>query len=231
VRAVVTGTPVRETFRPMDARWARAELGLDPERPVLAILGGSQGATGLNDAVRAALPALARHWPTLQYVHLTGARDLSAVGMAYAGLGLKAEVKAFSDRVDRVLGAATVVLARSGASTLAELAAVGVPSVLMPLPTSVDDHQRVNAEAFVRAGAARMLLQRDAQPRLVCDALSGLVDATVERASMAAAAARLHRSDAADRIAEHLLAASSGPFAARPRETSLAVNPQPELIR
>ncbi len=230
-RVVVTGTPVREIFRPMEAAAARIELGLDPGRPVLVILGGSQGATGLNEAVRAALPAMARHWPTLQYIHLTGARDVSAMTLAYAGLGLDARVSAFSDRMDLVLGAATTALARSGASTLAELAAMGVPSVLVPFPAATDDHQRVNAEAFVKAGAARMLAQRDAQPRLLCDALSGLVDSAVERERMGAAAVRLHRADAAERIAEHLLAAASGPFASRPWESGVPAQPRPEWIR
>lgn len=230
-RVVVTGTPVREEFRVMDAGAARKKWGLDPVRPVLVILGGSQGATGLNEVVRAALPAMARHWPTLQYIHLTGPRDVSAMTLAYAGLGLDARVSAFSDRMELVLGAATAALARSGASTLAELAAMGVPSVLIPFPSAVDDHQRVNAEVFVKAGAARLLAQRDAQPRLLCDALSGLVDSTVERERMGVAAARLHRADAAERIADHLLAAASGPFASRPWESGVGVQPRPEWIR
>jgi hypothetical protein len=79
----------------------------------------------------------------------------------------------------------------------------------------VDDHQRHNAEAFVRAGAARCVAQRDAQPRVLCDVLGDLLEAGPARTQMAAAAARLHRPDSADVIAERLLGIAAGPFAAR----------------
>jgi UDP-N-acetylglucosamine--N-acetylmuramyl-(pentapeptide) pyrophosphoryl-undecaprenol N-acetylglucosamine transferase len=214
-RTEVTGTPVRGTFVPRDPAAARASLGLASERPVVAILGGSQGASGLNEAIRAALPAMARHWPDLQFLHLAGPNDVAALETAYAAAGVSAVVMSFSDRVDEVLAAATVAIARSGASTLAEFAAMAVPSILVPFPAAVDDHQRHNAEAFVRAGAARCVAQRDAQPRALCDALGDLVEGGPARTQMAAAAARLHRPDAADVIAERLLGLAAGPFSAR----------------
>ena len=214
-RTEVTGTPVRGTFVPRDPAAARVALGLAPERPVVAILGGSQGASGLNEAIRAALPAMARHWPDLQFVHLAGPNDVAALETAYAAAGLPAVVLSFCDRVDEVLAAATVAIARSGASTLAEFAAMGVPSILVPFPAAVDDHQRHNAEAFVRAGAARCVAQRDAQPRVLCDVLGDLLEAGPARSQMAAAAARLHRPDSADVIAERLLVLAAGPFSAR----------------
>ena len=158
-RCEVTGTPVREVFRPMDAARCRMELGLDPGRPVMAVMGGSQGATGLNRAFAAALPAIMARWPGLQFVHLCGHRDRDAMREAHARAGARSVVEAFSGRVEVILGAATIALARSGASTMAELAATGVASILVPFPAAVDDHQRLNAAAFERAGAARMLEQ------------------------------------------------------------------------
>jgi UDP-N-acetylglucosamine--N-acetylmuramyl-(pentapeptide) pyrophosphoryl-undecaprenol N-acetylglucosamine transferase len=92
---------------------------------------------------------------------------------------------------------------------------MGVPSILVPFPAAVDDHQRHNAEAFVRAGAARCVAQRDAQPRVMCDVLGDLLEAGPARTQMAAAAARLHRPDSADVIAERLLGLAAGPFSAR----------------
>lgn len=215
VRAEVTGTPVRETFSVRDPGSARRAFGFAPDRPVLSILGGSQGASGLNEVVKAALPALARRWPGLQFIHLAGPRDVAALQAAYAKEGLQAVVLPFSDRVDEVLASATVAIARSGASTLAELAAMAIPSVLVPFPTAVDDHQRHNAEAFARVGAARHVAQRDAQPRVVCDLLGDLLDGGPARGLMSAAAGRLHRPEAADRIADRLLSLASGPFGVR----------------
>jgi UDP-N-acetylglucosamine--N-acetylmuramyl-(pentapeptide) pyrophosphoryl-undecaprenol N-acetylglucosamine transferase len=210
----VTGTPVRGTFVRRDPASCRVALGLAPDQPVVAVLGGSQGASGLNDAVREALPAVARHWPALQFIHLAGPRDVATMEAAYAGAGLRALVMSFTDRVDDVLGAATLAVARSGASTLAEFAAMGVPSVLVPFPAAVDDHQRHNAEAFVRAGAARCLAQRDAQPRVFCDLIGDLLEGGPAWAQMSEAAFRLHRPQAADRIAERLLSMLGGPFSA-----------------
>lgn len=215
-RTEVTGTPVRDAFVPRDPAAARRSLGLAAERPVVAVMGGSQGASGLNDAVRAALPAMARHWPGLQFVHLAGPKDVATLESAYASAGLPSVVLSFCDRVDEVLAAATVAIARSGASTLAEFAAMGVPSVLVPFPAAVDDHQRHNAEAFVRAGAARCIAQRDAQPRALCELLADLIEPGPARVQMAAAAARLHCPDAADVIAERLLGLAAGPFSASP---------------
>jgi UDP-N-acetylglucosamine--N-acetylmuramyl-(pentapeptide) pyrophosphoryl-undecaprenol N-acetylglucosamine transferase len=224
VPAEVTGTPVRDAFVRRDAAASRVALGLAPDRPVIAVLGGSQGASGLNDAVREALPAVARHWPGVQFIHLAGPRDVGTLEGAYRAVGLQALVLSFTDRVDEVLGAATVAVARSGASTLAEFAAMGVPSVLVPFPTAVDDHQRHNAEAFVRAGAARCLAQRDAQPRVFCDLIGDLLDGGPAWVQMSAAAARLHRPQAADRIADRLLSMVGGPFSAAAGERAASKN-------
>ena len=193
--------------------------------------GGSQGAAGLNEVVKAALPALARRWPGLQFIHLAGPRDVAALQGAYASAGLQAVVLSFSDRVDEVLAASTVAIARSGASTLAEFAAMSVPSVLVPLPTAVEDHQRHNAEAFVRAGAARCLAQPDAQPRVLVDQLGDLLEGGPAHGLMAAAAGRLHRSDAADRIADRLLSLASGPFGVRAETPTRARREEPPVRR
>lgn len=201
----VTGTPVRGVFVPREAGRCRADLGLDPARPVVAVLGGSQGATGLNRAVAEALPGLLRRWPGLQWVHVCGHRDLGEMRAAHAAAGARSVVEAFSTRVEVVLGAATLAVARSGASTLAELAAMGVPSVLVPFPAAVDDHQRVNAEALVRAGAARWVAQGEATPERLGSELGALLDDMSGREAMARAARGLHRPESARVIAERLL--------------------------
>ncbi len=203
-RAEVTGTPVREVFRALDAGRCREELGLEPGRPVLAVMGGSQGASGLNRAIAAALPALLARWPRLQFVHLCGHRDVGEMQAAHEAAGARSVVEAFSARVEVILGAATVAVARSGASTLAELAAMGVASVLVPFPAAVDDHQRVNAEVFGRAGASRVMAQADATPGRLLEVLGGMLDDEAVRRAHGAAARALHRPGAARRIAERL---------------------------
>jgi len=205
-----TGTPVREAIRPMNAAACRQELGLDAGRPVLAVMGGSQGATGLNTAVTAALPALVARWPALQFIHLCGHRDLAAVRRAHEAAGARSVVEAFTSRMERVLGATTLAVARSGASTLAEFAAAGVPSVLIPFPASMDDHQRFNARAMERAGAAEVLDQGEATPERLVEVLGRTLDDEDARGRRVRAAMSLHRPDAARRMAERLLALAWG---------------------
>jgi UDP-N-acetylglucosamine--N-acetylmuramyl-(pentapeptide) pyrophosphoryl-undecaprenol N-acetylglucosamine transferase len=210
----VTGTPVRPHFFPPPAaarRQPATALGLDPNRPVILVVGGSQGARGLNDLVLSALPLLKnRDW---QWLHLTGAGDFEKVKFAYAANGIKAVVKPFFSEMDLALGAATAAISRAGASSLAEMAAMRLPSLLVPLPTAADNHQFFNASAFAASGAARMLEQKT-PPEKVAAQLAGLVDDEAARQKMRAALAQWHQPDAAGRIAENILNGLGGNFSA-----------------
>jgi len=165
-----TGTPVREQFTvPIDPAGARQLLGLRPDRPTLVVIGGSQGARGLNQLVLASLPALVAAVPALQFVHLSGEPDFAQVRAGYDALratapGVSAVVRPFLSEVELALAAATLVVSRAGASSLAEYAAVAVPVVLVPLPTAQDNHQYHNAAALVRTGAARLVEQNRTSP-------------------------------------------------------------------
>jgi UDP-N-acetylglucosamine--N-acetylmuramyl-(pentapeptide) pyrophosphoryl-undecaprenol N-acetylglucosamine transferase len=171
----VTGTPTRPEFVPRPAASARLELGLDADRPVVLVVGGSQGASGLNDAVLAALPLFAERRPETQWIHLTGARDVEKVQSAYAKVRLSAWVLPFCHEMDRVLAAATVAVSRAGASCLAELAAMRTPAVLVPFPAAADNHQWHNARQFEETGAARLLEQEDATPTALFQCLGALL--------------------------------------------------------
>jgi UDP-N-acetylglucosamine--N-acetylmuramyl-(pentapeptide) pyrophosphoryl-undecaprenol N-acetylglucosamine transferase len=208
---VVTGTPVRTRFQPLPAAACRLHFGLDPEAPVLAVMGGSQGATGLNQAVIRALAVLQEKFPTLQYLHLTGERDLAAARAAYAAAGVRAWVEPFCAEMEQVLGAATAVVARSGASTLAEFAALGVPSVLVPFPAATDNHQFHNAAAFAASGAAVVLEQYAAVPDGLARALAPYLADGPARLAAAQAAAAWHRPEAAADIAARLWELALGP--------------------
>lgn len=207
----VTGTPVRAEFCPRNAAACRAALGFDPLRPVIAILGGSQGASGLNQRIVAALPELAKRFKNLQWLHLAGVRDEESVRAVYAALKMSAKVHAFLSQMDQVLAAATMAVSRAGASTLAELAALRVPAVLVPFPHAVDDHQRHNALAFADTGAGYLLDQGE----VTADRLGSFLEAVLESPAtcekVQAALGLWHAPQAADQIAESILSAFAKP--------------------
>ena len=130
-------------------------------------MGGSQGAGGINDLILSALPSLGDRASAWQWLHLTGPDDVEKVESAYAARGFKAVVKPFLAEMDLALGAATVAVSRAGASSLAEIAALRLPSLLVPYPAAADNHQFYNAQAFETTGAARLLEQKSATPEKV----------------------------------------------------------------
>jgi UDP-N-acetylglucosamine--N-acetylmuramyl-(pentapeptide) pyrophosphoryl-undecaprenol N-acetylglucosamine transferase len=203
----VTGTPVRSCFQIREAAACRAALGLDPARPVLLVMGGSQGASGINELVLQALPLFAARAPVLQWVHLTGRADLGKVTRAYAALKLTALVHPFSVQMDLALGAATIATARAGASSLAELAAMRVPAVLVPYPAATDNHQFHNARAFEASGAARLLEQKTATPEMLAQMLLDLIERPTVQEKMRGALAQWQAPRAAEEIADAILAA------------------------
>jgi UDP-N-acetylglucosamine--N-acetylmuramyl-(pentapeptide) pyrophosphoryl-undecaprenol N-acetylglucosamine transferase len=207
-RVSCTGTPVRPQFQPMDASAARMVFGLDPVQPVLLVMGGSQGASGINELVFAALPALQSAAPGLQILHITGARDWEKAKTLYAGSALKAVARPFLTEMEFALGAATLAVGRSGASSLAELAAMRLPALLIPFPAAVDNHQWHNARAYTESGAARLLTQAETTPEVFVREVAGLLNDHPAREAMQAALAAWERPAAASKIADWILAGS-----------------------
>jgi UDP-N-acetylglucosamine--N-acetylmuramyl-(pentapeptide) pyrophosphoryl-undecaprenol N-acetylglucosamine transferase len=204
-RVTVSGTPVRPQFRVRDAAACRATLGLDPRRPVLLVMGGSQGATGINELVLHSLPVLLKRTPELQWLHLTGAGDFEKVKAGYAARRGVAVVRPFLAEMELALGAATAAVSRAGASSLAELAAMRVPAVLIPFPAAADNHQFHNARAFERTGAARLLEQVSATPHSLAQMVLELLSETHVRDAMRGALSRWHAPRAAEEIAVAML--------------------------
>lgn len=204
-KVTTTGTPVRPQFQPRDAAACRAALGLEPDRPTILVVGGSQGASGLNGMMLSALPLLAgKNW---QWLHLAGANDFEKVKAGYAARGIKAIVKPFLAEMDLALGAATISVSRAGASSLAEIAAMQLPSLLVPFPAAADNHQFFNASAFEKTGAAKLLEQRNSTPKKVAAIVAELVENEAARSRMQAALAQWHAPRAAEQIAEIILSA------------------------
>jgi UDP-N-acetylglucosamine--N-acetylmuramyl-(pentapeptide) pyrophosphoryl-undecaprenol N-acetylglucosamine transferase len=184
-KTVETGTPVRASFaRHVDPAAARAALGLDPALTTIVVFGGSQGARSLNEAavaVGADLP------PDRQVLLVAGARDFDSVAARLAGFARVRAVR-YLDDPRAAYAAADLVVARAGASTLAELSATGTPALLVPYPHATADHQTRNAAVFARDGAARVIADRELTP----ERLRVELDAALEPAALAAlrAAAR-----------------------------------------
>ena len=202
---LTTGTPVRSEFEPSDAAGARLALGLSPQRPVLLVMGGSQGASGINDLVLRSLPLVTNAVADMQFLHLTGLHDFERVRAHYAAQNLKAVVRPFLTEMELALAAATVAVSRAGASSLAELAAMRLPAILVPYPTAADNHQYYNARAFADTGAALLMEQRNATAeQLAASATRLVLDPSAHRA-MARELVRWHAPNAAEMIAEKMV--------------------------
>jgi UDP-N-acetylglucosamine--N-acetylmuramyl-(pentapeptide) pyrophosphoryl-undecaprenol N-acetylglucosamine transferase len=204
---IVTGTPVRPGFVGLDPSVCRDRLGLDVQRPTLLVMGGSQGARGVNDLMLAALPGLVRARPRWQVLHLAGEGEVERVRRAHERAGRDAQVHAFLDNMPAALGAADVAVSRAGASSLAELAAARLPSVLVPYPLAADDHQRHNARGFEAAGGA-VVVEQGTPPSQMIRAIDRLME---NRNDMRAALARQDVPGAADRVAAQVLAGCGSP--------------------
>jgi UDP-N-acetylglucosamine--N-acetylmuramyl-(pentapeptide) pyrophosphoryl-undecaprenol N-acetylglucosamine transferase len=206
--ARITGIPVRAEF----FRLAKRPPGAAPH---LLVFGGSQGARALNAIVPKIAASLLASVPRLTILHQAGARHAEATLAGYQASGAPADrwqVEAFLDDMPRRFEAADLVLARSGASTVAELAAAGKPAVLIPLPTAADDHQRRNAEVMAQAGAARVLLEPDLTDVLLEGALSDLLTQPERLRAMAENAKSLAHPDAAEQIAGMAMALARRDF-------------------
>jgi UDP-N-acetylglucosamine--N-acetylmuramyl-(pentapeptide) pyrophosphoryl-undecaprenol N-acetylglucosamine transferase len=199
----VAGNPVRPEFFPARNEEANDRSSRLQDAAQVLAFGGSQGSHALNLAVVEAAQKLAAAGVRLAITHQTGERDLDLVRTAYQRAGIEARVEAFIFEIDREMKAADLVICRAGATTLAELAASRTPAILVPLPTSTDDHQRKNAEVMAKAGAALVIEERDLQASLA-DALQAVLGNPERRRQMSAAAGSLARPDAAERIADRV---------------------------
>jgi len=203
----VTGTPVRRQLATQDTAACRAALGLDPARPVILVMGGSQGASRINELVIDMLPLVLQAGADWQWLHLAGGADFERVRCAYGAAGAKAVVQPFCTKMHLALNAATAAISRAGASALAELAQFEIPAVLIPYPLATDNHQYHNARAFEERGAAILLSQQSATPQKLIETVRVLMKNRQQRQTMQQALGRLRKPEAADAIAEALLEA------------------------
>ncbi len=200
-RAVVTGNPVRAAVRA--ARAAPFAPPAPSEAFRLLVIGGSQGARILAEVVPAAVAALPPHERLrLEVVQQCRPEDLGTVEAAYAAAGIRAHCATYMEDMPERMAAAHLVVARAGASTIAELGVIGRPAVLVPFAAATDDHQAANAGPFVAAGAGVMLRESECTPARLCAQLRGFLAAPEALAAAAAAARSVGLPDAADRLAD-----------------------------
>lgn len=200
------GTPIRSNMHINDGLDPHAFFGLNKDRKTLLVMGGSQGARGVNRMVGASLPFLEKMG--LQVLHITGPTDYDESLKVYAEQPLlHRHVAAFCHRMDLAYRIANLAVARAGASTLAELAFFGVPSLLIPYPFAADDHQTRNGEIFAAAGAALLLPENTTTVNQFAGHIQSILIDTPEVAeSMRSSAKTLATPDAAATIADILLA-------------------------
>lgn len=208
-KARVVGNPVRRAF--VDAaRMALADpSGFEARARKVLVIGGSQGAQHMNEVLPGALANAGVSG--LEVVHQTGAAMLDAVKARYADLGVRAEVVPFIDDMARAYASAQLVIARAGATTLAEICAIGRPAVLVPYPHAADDHQTKNAQALERAGAAVMVRDAALDERTLGVTLKDLLADDARRSAMARSAREHGRPEAAASIVDDLFSWLGGP--------------------
>jgi UDP-N-acetylglucosamine--N-acetylmuramyl-(pentapeptide) pyrophosphoryl-undecaprenol N-acetylglucosamine transferase len=194
-RCSVTGVPVRQPF------FEAANNRVAHANPALLVFGGSQGAHAINQAVVESAAQLRARIPQLRIIHQTGERDYNDALAAYAKLNGEAEVHRFIDDMPAFFARADLVLCRSGASTVAEIAAACKPAILIPFPRAADDHQKRNAEALEKAGAAMMIEESKLNPENLVEAVFSLLSDPARLTKMGDAARSLAHPNAARDIA------------------------------
>jgi UDP-N-acetylglucosamine--N-acetylmuramyl-(pentapeptide) pyrophosphoryl-undecaprenol N-acetylglucosamine transferase len=190
----VTGVPVRPAFFAIPPKALVAN-------PTLLVFGGSQGARAINQALIDSLPGLQHRVPGIHIIHQTGQRDYDRVSAAYQQSGISGEVYRFIDDMPQTFARADLLVCRSGASTVAEIAAAGKPAVFVPFPAAADDHQNVNARALERAGAAVVVEESHLEAAYLVDTIAALISDAPRLRTMSAAAQSLAHPKAVEEIA------------------------------
>ena len=194
-RCEVTGVPVREAF------FELANQNPVNTNPTLLVFGGSQGAHAINQVVMDSLADLQTRVPGIHIVHQTGERDYNDAQAAYANLNGSVEAYRFIDNMPGLFARAGLLICRSGASTVAEVTAAGKPAIFVPFPRAADDHQKRNAEALERAGAAVMLEESKLNRESLVETVRSLFSEPSRLEKMGEAARQLSHPNAARDIA------------------------------
>ena len=209
-KTALTGNPIREAVLRPSGKDAFKSLGIEPNIPVLLVLGGSQGAQKINGQMETLSPRLVEKY---QVIHQTGEANMAEVETTVKGLlggnpnASRYHIYGYMDSETMKLSAemATAVVSRAG-SAIFEIAAWGIPAVLIPITESNADHQRKNAFAYARAGGAVVIEEANLGPNILLSEIENLMQDPSKRATMISSANEFARTDAAEKIAEQIVA-------------------------
>lgn len=213
-KTVYTGNPIRENVLTAKREDGLAEFGFTENLPVVLISGGSRGARSINTAMIDVLLAAEKN-PVAQFLHVTGKGEFDAVTQQLRDAGFnfdnpKIKIVPYLYNMPQAMAMANLAVFRAGATGLAELTARGVPAILIPYPFAAENHQEFNAQALVKVGAARMILNKDLNAEILQATLDELLANPAELEKMSAASLTLGRPQAAAEIADLILALAAG---------------------
>lgn len=215
-KGVWTGTPVRDSLVTIPREEALRRLSLDPEKPTLLVMGGSQGSEAINQAAMGAWPRI----KDFNVIHLTGVQDHPLAKDVYGGAGAPVRVEAFARQMEALYSAADVVVSRAGAASLAEIAHYRSPNILVPYPEAAEQHQLRNAEVFERAGAGQILMPEKLDADHLAMAVRNLWSNAARRGRMAQKLETLDKPAAATEVVELLKQAAGFEPVAQPKEAT-----------
>jgi UDP-N-acetylglucosamine--N-acetylmuramyl-(pentapeptide) pyrophosphoryl-undecaprenol N-acetylglucosamine transferase len=200
-----TGNPIRASLlRDFPLEEVR-KLGLDWKRQTILAFGGSQGAKRLNQIFVQTVTLLDTLFPNLQVIHITGRRDYSEISASYKLKNIRVRVFPFLDHIEYAYKISELIISRSGATTIAELTAFGCPAILIPYPAAARAHQLRNAQVLARAGAARLLEERDLTPQKLAQEIISLLRSPDQLAAMAKRSRQLGRRNATKCVVNEIM--------------------------
>lgn len=204
-KTYITGNPVRQKILSAGREAAYELFGLERGKFTVFVFGGSLGARKINNAVCGAFPNISDIKESIQFLHQTGKGDYDAVRETYRKWGVRGTVAAFIHQMPEAYAVADIVVSRAGATTLAELTAVGRPAILIPYPYAAGNHQELNARRLSEMGAARVVLDHELDSETLARNIKDLFDNPGIRSEMQRSSRSLGRPDAAQKIVEIVL--------------------------
>jgi len=208
-RVVITGNPVRSSLNLVDKAQAVQTWQFDPDRPVVFIFGGSQGAEAINQVIVQIADEFIKDYH-IQILWQTGKKNFEAYRQSEIGQNKNILIKAYIEKMDLAYSAADIIISRAGAITLAELALAGKPCILVPYPHAAANHQEKNAVAIEQAGAAMVVREGDHFKDDVVIALKTLLDKPQLHAQMAESWQKIRQPEAAQNVVKEILQLMEG---------------------
>lgn len=202
----VTGNPLRKAFSESANDLSKELPGYDETRPLLLVFGGSQGAHNINILIARSIAKLKDNFPTLQIVHLCGANDIETLKAAYENVKLTYWLFPFFDDMSSLMKKADLCVARSGALSVTEICACGLPAILIPLPFAADNHQLANAKVLKGAGAAVIKEEKDLTAPVLSETIMELLSDESRRKAMGKAGRNTFIEDASFELLKFIIA-------------------------